>query len=103
LAINTAVDFVNANTRGETPAERLQDIPARVQEIAIHGVHSGAGDALATAQLRHMVQLSDSLTPSFAEERADEGFDDLVEEFAACADAITDTSSAGDIINIVFL
>lgn len=49
--IATTTNAVNA--RGETVMESLQDIPVRVREIALHGVRSGAADALAYAQLRH--------------------------------------------------
>ena len=47
LAANTAADAVNA--RGSLIDARLQDILARVQEIALHGVHRGVLVALTTA------------------------------------------------------
>ena len=40
--------FVNA--RGAVPVVRLHDIPNRVREVALHGVHHGASMALAAAQ-----------------------------------------------------
>ena len=40
LAANAAADAVNA--RGSLNDARLQDIPTRVQEIALHGVYHGA-------------------------------------------------------------
>ena len=49
LAANMAADAVNA--RGSLIDAHLQDIPARVQEIALHGVHHGASMALTAAQV----------------------------------------------------
>ena len=42
--------FVNA--RGAVLVVRLHDIPNRVREVALNGVHHGATMALATAQAR---------------------------------------------------
>ena len=84
------------NARGDTVVDRLYDLPFRAREIALHGVRAGAANALTVAQLRHGVQLADSLTPSFVEERIDEGFDELVEEFADRADAVAGIISAGE-------
>ena len=40
LVVNAAVDTINA--RGSLINARLQDMPARTQEIALHGVcHAG--------------------------------------------------------------
>ena len=100
LAIETVTGFMNA--RDETVAERLQDVPVRIQEVALHGVRSGAADALAAAQLSEGLELADSLVPSFVDERVDPSFADLVEEFAPCADAIAATSSVEEIVNNVF-
>jgi hypothetical protein len=72
--------------------ECLNDIAPHAEEIALHGVRAGAAVALAVAQLRHGVQLADSLTPTFIEECMDEGFDELVEEFADHANAIADVT-----------
>ena len=49
LAANVAVDAVNA--WGSLIDSHLHDIPARVQEIALHGVHHGASVALTAAQV----------------------------------------------------
>jgi hypothetical protein len=100
LAIETVTSFVNA--RGETVAERLQDIPVRIREIALHGVRSGAADMLAAAQLSEGLELADSLIASFIDERADLSFVDLVEEFAPYADAVAAASSVEKIVNNVF-
>ena len=47
LAANMAVDAVNA--RGSLIDAHLQDIPVRVQEIALHGIRHGVSVALAAA------------------------------------------------------
>ena len=47
LAANVIVDVVNAS--GSLIYAHLQDIPARVQEIALHGVRHGASVALTAA------------------------------------------------------
>jgi hypothetical protein len=39
-------------------------------------------NALAAAQLHHRVQLSESLTPNFIAESNEEGFEELMDEFA---------------------
>jgi hypothetical protein len=57
---------------------------------------------LAATQLRHGVQLADSLTPTFVEECMDEGFDELVEEFADSANTVADVTPAEDVVNKVF-
>ena len=49
LGPNVAADAVNA--WGSPIAARLQDIPARIQEIAPHGVHHGATVALIAVQV----------------------------------------------------
>ena len=49
LAANVAMDVVNA--RGPLINARLHDVPARVQDIALHGVRHGTSVALAAAQV----------------------------------------------------
>jgi hypothetical protein len=99
-AIANATNEVNA--RGDTVVERLNEIAPCAEEIDLHGVHTGAAVALAAAQLHHGVQLVDSLTPTFLEECMDEGFDELVEEFADRANVVADGTPAEDIVNKVF-
>ena len=47
LATNVATAAVNA--KGPLLNNHLPDVPARVQEIALHGVHRGTAMALAAA------------------------------------------------------
>ena len=49
LAANAAADAVNA--WGSPIASRLQDIPAHVKEIALHGIRHGTSVALTAAQV----------------------------------------------------
>jgi len=99
-AIAAVTGVVNA--RGETQVERLQDMPDHVWEIVLHGIRSGAAGALAATQLRHGAQLSEHLAPDFVEECNNRDFDELVEEFAPCTDAMAQVSSSADIISRVF-
>jgi len=69
------------NVCGENHAKWLQDVPNRIQEAVLHGVRSGAVNALAAAQLRHGAQLLESVTSNFIEESNDKGFQELMEEF----------------------
>jgi len=43
-AVEYAAGFVNA--RGAVPVARLYDIPNRVREVSLNGVHHGAAMAL---------------------------------------------------------
>ena len=76
------------NARGETHVEWLYDVPNYIWEADFHGVHSGAAKALAAAQLRHGAHLWESLTPDFVAESNDEGFEELMEEFAPCVNTV---------------
>lgn len=40
------------NARGDTLEARLQDVPMRAREVALHGVRRGAAVALTMAQMR---------------------------------------------------
>ena len=50
LATNHVVGFIN--TRGSVLVVRLHDIPYRVREVTLHGIHHGAAMTLAAAQAR---------------------------------------------------
>ena len=49
LAANVVTTIVNA--RGPLLNNRLHDVPAHIQEIALHDVHHGAAVALTVAQV----------------------------------------------------
>ena len=77
-------------------------MPDHVRKIALHDVRSRAVAALAAAQLHHGAQLSESLALDFIEECNSEDFNELVEEFAPCANAMAQVSSSADIICRIF-
>lgn len=82
--------------------EHLRDVPGRIWEVALHGVHSGEVDTLAAVQLREELELSDTLSPNFVEERNYVGFNNLAEEFSPLAAAVADTTSADAVVHKVY-
>ena len=89
------------NTWGPLLNNLLQDVPARVQEIALHGVHRGAAMALAAAQIQtgHDLRTMELGFPMGDDSSTHE---DLIEDFEDTAAAIVDIASAQDIVNRVF-
>ena len=94
--MNAAADAVNA--RGSPIDARLQDIPPRFQEIALHGVRHGAVVALIAAlvQTRHDLH---TMEVGFPTDDGPEGHEDLIEDFTAAAKAIVDITPAQDVVN----
>ena len=99
LAANVATDAING--WGSPIAARLQDIPAHVQEIALHDVHHGASVALTTAQVQTRYELH-AMETGFPMGNGPEEHADLMEEFVVAAEAIVDITSAQDVVNKVF-
>jgi len=99
LVANAAVDAVNA--RGSLIDTRLQDIPAHVQEIALHGVRHGALVALTAAQVQTGYDLH-AMEVGFPIGDCPEGHEDLIEEFIVAVEAIVNITSAQDVVNKVF-
>ena len=96
----TAVaDAVNA--RGSPIDICLQDILARVQEIALHGVRHGAAVALTVTQVQTGHDLH-TMEVGFPTDDGPEGHEDLIEDFTAAAEAIVDITPAQDVVNKVF-
>ena len=99
LVVDHAVGFVNA--RGAVLVVRLHDIPNRVREVALHGVHHGATMALAAAQVHsgHDLWLlpRGALVTGYPED-----YERLVEDFFDAANSVALTSQADDIVNKVF-
>ena len=87
LAVNAATAAVN--TQGPLLNNCLNDVPARVQEIALHDIRCGAAVALATTQVQTGHDLR-TMEPSFP--MADDP--DLIEDFDDDAAAIMDITSA---------
>ena len=99
LVANAAADAVNA--RGSPIASRLQDIPARVQEIALHDVRHGVAVALTAAQVQTGYELH-AIETRFPMGDGPEEREDLLEEFTMTAEAVVDITSAQDVVNKVF-
>ena len=99
LAVNIAMDAVNA--WGPLINVRLHDISARIQEIALHGIHHGASMALAVAQVQTGYELQ-AMEIGFSMGDGPEEHEDLLEEFVVTAEAIVDITSAQDVVNKVF-
>ena len=98
-AENATADAINA--RGSLIDVRLQDIPARVQEIALHGVCHGAAVALTMAQVQTGHDLH-TMEVGFLTDDGPEGHKDLIEDFTTAAEAIVDITPAQDVVNKVF-
>ena len=98
-AMDHAAGFVNA--RGAVLVVRLHDIPNRVKEVALHGVHHGAAMALAIAQacLGHNLWLLPHGFPGVAYPGEHER---LVEDFMSAANSVAFNTLADDIVGIVF-
>ena len=99
LVANAAVDAINV--RGPLINARLQDILARIQEIALHSVCHGALVALAVAQVQTGYELH-AMETGFPMGDGPEEHEDLIEEFVIAAEAIVDITSAQDVVNKVF-
>ena len=97
--MNAVADAVNA--RGSLINTRLQDIPVRVQEIALHGARHSASVALTAAQVQTEHDLH-TMEVGFPTDDGPEGHEDLIEDFTVAAEAIMDTTPAQDVVNKVF-
>ena len=95
-ATKHAVGFVNA--RGTIPVVRLHDIPNRVWEVALHGVHHGAAMALAVAQAcsGHNLWL---LPHSFLGAAHPGDHERLVEDFSSATNSVVFNTLADDIVS----
>ena len=79
-------------------ANRLQDIPTRAKEVALHGIRRGVAVTLMMVQVnsRHEHQW---FQPSFV---SGDDHHELVGDFAGHADVVANTTSAEGIINNIF-
>ena len=99
LATNVAAHVINA--QGSLIDAHLQDILARVQEIALHGVHHGASVAPTVAQVQIGYELH-AMETGFPMGDGPEEHEDLLKEFIVAAEAIVEITSAQDVVNKVF-
>ena len=89
------------NVRGDTIVARLQNIPARVTEVAEYGAHEGAAKAIAVVSTMFGADYR-QWAPVFPEPgpRRD-AFEELVEDLYYPVDAVArDVSSEGFISNL---
>ena len=91
LATNVATAAVNA--WGPFINAHLHDVPAHVQEIALHGIRHGASVALAVAQVQTGYELH-TMETGFPMGDGPEEHEDLIAEFVDVAEAIVDITSA---------
>ena len=99
LAANEATDAVNA--RGPLINARLHDIPARIQEIALHGVRHGASVALTAAQVQTRYELH-AMETGFPMGDSPEEHEYLLKEFVIAVESIVDITSSQGVVNKVF-
>jgi hypothetical protein len=97
--MNSASKVVKA--RGALLADRLQDIPNHVREVAMHGVRQGMASALAIAQIHSGRELR-HLQPDFpkGDELAD--YNDLISDFEGIAETISNEIDTDGVVNKVF-
>ena len=90
------------NARGSTVAARLQNVPARVKEVAEHGVHAGAARAIAVVSTMSEADYR-QWEPVFPEwGAAQEAFDGLVDDLSLAADAIVADVSLDGVVSNLF-
>jgi len=89
------------NVRGKTVAARLQNIPARVTEVAEHGAHEGTARAIAVISTMSRADYR-QWAPIFPEPRPRrDAFEELVDDLYYPADAVArDVNSEGVISNL---
>ena len=89
------------NARGSTIAARLQNIPARVTEVAEYGAHEGAARAIAVISTMSGADYRQwaSVFPEPGPRR--DAFEEIVEDLYYPADAVArDVNSDGVISNL---
>ena len=89
------------NVRGSTVAAHLRNVPARIREVAEHGVHAGAARAIAIVSTMSGADYR-QWAPVFPKPgpRSD-AFEELVEDLYYPADAVArDVSPEGVISNL---
>ena len=84
------------NARGDTVAARLQNIPARVTEVAEYGAHEGAARAITIVSTMSGADYR-QWAPTFPEPGPQcDAFEELVEDLSYLADAVArDVSPEG--------
>jgi len=99
LAAEHAAGFVNA--RGVILVVRLYDVPNRVREVALYGVHHGAAAALAATQAHSDCNLR-LLPHGFPDAMRPEDRERLTEGFLGATSSVAFSTLADDIVGKVF-
>jgi len=90
------------NARGSTVAARLRNVPARVTEVAEHGVHVGAARAIVVVS--HMSGADyrqwEPVFPEWGTARED--FQELVDDIRYVTDAIVDDVCLDGVVGNLF-
>ena len=94
-----ATDAVNA--RGPLINARLHDVPACVQDIALHGIRHVASVALAAVQVQTGYELH-TMETGLPMGDGPEEHKELIEDFVDAAETNMDITSTQDVINSVF-
>jgi hypothetical protein len=99
-ASRVAIDLVNA--RGSTVAARLRNVPARVTEVAEHGVHASAARAITVVSTMSGADYR-QWKPVFPEWGAvREAFNELVDDLSLAANAIVADVSLDWVVSNLF-
>ena len=99
-ASRVAIDSVNE--RGSTITAHLRNVPARVTEVAEHGVHAGAARAIAVVSTMSGVDYQ-QWEPVFLEwSAARDIFDELVDDLSLAADTIVADVSLDGVVSNLF-
>jgi hypothetical protein len=98
LAGNTAA--TNVNVVGETVVERVENIYARVHEVALHRVRHDAALGFTVAQV-YTVQNLHGLNVALPEE--DEEIEAITDDFEPATETIANGTSSADVVNRVFM
>ena len=90
------------NARGSTVAARLRNVPARVMEVAEHGVHAGAARAIAVISTMSGADYRqwEPVFPEWGEVR--NAFDELVDDLSLVTDAIVNDVSLDGVVSNLF-
>ena len=99
-ASRVAIDSVNA--KGSSVAARLWNVPARVKEVAGHGVHAGAARAIAMVSTMSGADFRqwELIFPEWG--AAWEDFDELVDDLSLVTDAIVNDVSLDWVVSNLF-
>ena len=102
-SLRSAADHAagSINARGVASAIRLHDIPNRVREVTLHGIHHGAATALVAAQVRSGQDLR-LLPHGFPDAVYPGEHERLVEDFMNVANSVAFNTLADDIVSKVF-